>query len=62
MKSVKERQIPYDVTLTWNLRHKHTYIKEKRRQTKIQTLSNREQTDGYRGEVDGRMSETDEGD
>ena len=41
-KSVRERQMPYDFTHMWNLRNKTNEQREKKRETKKQTLNYRE--------------------
>ena len=46
-KSVRERQIPYDSTLMWNLRNKWTEEEKNDKKTKKQTCKSREQTAGY---------------
>ena len=46
-KSVRERQIPYDLTLMWNLRNKINEQRGKKRGKPRNTLNYREQCDGY---------------
>ena len=50
-KTVREREIPCDVTHVWNLRNKTNEQRrdkrERKRQIKKQTLKYRGQTDGY---------------
>ena len=46
IKSVREIQIPYDLTHMWNLRNKSNE-QRKKRQTKKQTLNYRAQTNSY---------------
>ena len=52
--SFREEQIPYAFSHMWNLRNK-TSNQRKKRQTKKQTLSYKEQTVVTRGEVGGGM-------
>ena len=37
-KSERERQILYDITYTWNLKHKQTYLKNRNRLTDIENI------------------------
>ena len=63
--SIKEREIPYNFThveFKKQSKWKKQKERDRERQTKIQTLNYREQTDGYqRGDV-GEMGEIDDGD
>ena len=47
-KSIRERQIPYCFTHTWNLRNKTNEQRKKREREELRNIFNyTEQTDGY---------------